>query len=114
MLSPEKELATNNAVAYANQEIKRLALSSTEDSRLLTQYWGSVLQSLDDLLEGAYEEMDGVPFVCYKSIDNTPVGPAFLDAWGSEIGRFGGLVHGIARKISDSVGGGGVLEHLGY
>jgi len=69
----------------------------------LHMFWWGLEEELVKLQSGDWEEEDGSPFVCYSTLADTPLGEAFLEAWGLEIGRFGGAVHRIAGDLIDSL-----------
>jgi len=50
--------------------------------------------------------LDSVITVCYHEKD-TPVGRDFLEAWGADIGRQGGTIHGYITAMEDGLAGEG-------
>jgi hypothetical protein len=67
------------------------------------RFWQGLLAELEDLLSGEYEEEDCVAFTCYQTLKDTPVGDSFREAWGADIGRQGGFIHGFVSDVKDGL-----------
>ena len=95
----DKQTATEAALVYAGDQKARYV-----EGHPMHLWWWGLEEELTRLKNGDWKEEDGSPFVCYKSLEDTEVGPDFLDAWGKDIGRFGSLIHALAGEIGDSLG----------
>ena len=94
----DKQSATEAALAYTRDQ-RSLYL----EGHPMHLWWWSLEEELTRLKSGDWEEEDGSPFVCYRSLEGTEVGPDFLDAWGADIGRFGSLIHTLSGALSDQL-----------
>jgi hypothetical protein len=92
-----KDKATRIALGFVYGEL----LGITDKS--LNQFWQGVLASLQDLLSGEWEYADLLPFICYQTLKDTPVGPMFLEAWGADIGRQGADIHQLFSSLEDGL-----------
>ena len=98
----DKYAATDAALVYARDQ-RSLYL----EGHPMHLWWWGLEEELTRLKHGDWEEEDGSPFTCYKSLEDTEVGPDFLDAWGADIGRFGSLIHTVSEALNDQVNLGG-------
>ena len=97
--------ATELAIEFTKEEMRRTQRLPFLD--LENRFWQGLLAELQDLLSGEYEESDCVPFICYQTLKDTPVGRDFLEAWGADIGRQGGTIHGYITAMEDGLAGEG-------
>ena len=67
----------------------------------LKSYWMSVMEGLEELKSGVYEEDE--PFAVYMSIKDLPIGRYFLDCWGEEIGSTSAAITSIIQDLSSSL-----------
>ena len=64
-------------------------------------YWLSVLESVQELKSGEYEE--DAPFGVYMCIKDLPIAPQFLDSFGKEIGEVAGFITSTTQDILEKL-----------
>ena len=92
-----KDEATKIAIGFTYDELGR------STNKHLWNFWQGLLAELQDLLSGEYEEGDCVPFICYQTLKDTPVGTVFKEAWGADIGRQGSAIHNVITSLENGL-----------
>jgi len=88
---------TERALTYAKAQ--KAQYSKDTDAYMV---WWALEDELERLQAGSRVFEDGSPFACYGTLQDTPLQADFLDAWGAEIGRFGGHVYNLSGVLHDS------------
>tara|TARA_R110002020_G_scaffold13962_1_gene49775 strand:- start:1355 stop:1795 length:441 start_codon:yes stop_codon:yes gene_type:complete len=129
-LTVEQVDVTERAVAYANKQkmifVHKASLEGDGVQFSLTKYensfmeasdsvtkkvsnlyvryvqWWSLEKDLERLQTGNCVFEDGTPFFCYRALINTPLQADFLNAWSSDIGRFGAHIHNLSGVLEES------------
>ena len=69
----------------------------------LVTFYQSVEECLNELIARTDEPEDIMAFTVYKSCEEMDAAPAFLEAWGQEIGYASGVIIDLSTSLKNSL-----------